>query len=164
MIFAMLGTTPCSFSRLAEELDRYSLEKSEDILIQLGYTAYKPENLKFFRFGCRAKMLEIIKSAEIVVTHGGYGSIYDCLELKKRVIAAPRKKELHECYDPGLGQEELVRKLERENRIIALYEVGDLASAVQKARTFTPNFDLKNEVARFLAERFGQERYRSVRV
>ena len=163
MIFSTLGTNPCGFTRLVEALDRYSLENHEDIVIQLGYTAYKPKNLNFFSFIGQAKMRGYIKSAEIVITHGGYGCIYDCLELKKKVIAVPRKRELKECYDPGFGQEELIHKLEQENRIVALDDVKELASAIGKARNFSPNFELTNEIAVFLADWFLHARYRPAR-
>jgi radical SAM protein with 4Fe4S-binding SPASM domain len=88
-----------------------------------------------------------IRDARIVVTHGGYGSIYECLKLKKKVIAVPRLKEEGEALDSGLGQTELVRYLEIDGRILALYDVANLTEKLKDAESFEPNLTIQNEVA-----------------
>jgi organic radical activating enzyme len=88
-----------------------------------------------------------IRDARIVVTHGGYGSIYECLKLKKKVIAVPRLKEEGEALDSGLGQTELVRYLEIHGRILALYDVANLTEKLKDAESFEPNLTIQNEVA-----------------
>ena len=131
MIFAMFGTNPYSFDRLAECLDHYAKESGEKIIAQVGNTQYGMPHVICHQFLPHNEMLHFIEQADIVITQGGFGSIADCLEKEKRIIAVPRKREYNECKDGGLGQEELVRELERQGKLIGLYDVGTLRDAIE---------------------------------
>jgi UDP-N-acetylglucosamine transferase subunit ALG13 len=137
LILVLLGTNPYSFFRLAKAVDSYAAESQEEIFIQLGYTQYSPLNAKYKRFLSKQELLNKINEAELTITQGGFGSIADCLLAGKKVIAVPRKPELKESPD---RQEELVRELEKLDRLVGVYDIDQLADAIQKAR----NKELKN--------------------
>ena len=100
--------------------------------------------------------MQLIREAEVVVTHGGYGSIFDCLEQRKTAVVVPRERNMKESSDAGLGQIELVRYLEQRRRILALYDLSRLDDVLEEAHRFKPNFSYLNDVAvevsRILAE------------
>ena len=131
LILVLLGTNPYSFCRLARAADAYAEKTGDDVLIQLGYTRYVPLNAKYVRFLNKNELIKNIEQADLVITQGGFGSIADCLNAGKRVVAIPRKPELKEAPD---RQEELVRELEKLGRLVGVYEIKDLPEAIQKAK------------------------------
>lgn len=135
VILVLVGTNRYSFSRLVKAIDRYAKDTGEEIFIQLGHTDYIPEKAAYERFLDRAHIEEKIGQADVIVTQGGFGSIADCLIAGKRIVAVPRKPELNEAPD---RQEELVRELEKLGCVIAVYDIEDLPSAINRAREMRP--------------------------
>ncbi len=147
MILVLLGTNPYDFGRLIKTIDSYARDTDERIEIQMGYSVSLPKYANYFTFLPKDKLEEKIKSARLIITHGGYGSIYDCLKFKKNVIAVPRLKKHGEALDAGLGQTELVQYLEQKNRILAVYDVADLAQIIRQADSFNPDLDFDNKLS-----------------
>ena len=137
MILVLLGTVPNNFDRLLIEVDRIAKKSKKKFIVQLGNSKYKPKNVSFFNFKNKEKILEYIKKAEIIISQGGFGSLYDCLQNRKKVVAVPRLKRFNEHATEH--QMELVEALEKKGRIIAVYSIEDLESAIQKAYAFQPN-------------------------
>lgn len=133
MIFVTLGNGPLDFSRLAKEIDRITPELGEEMFVQSGHTDYPLQFAKAEKFLDSTKMQALIEEASIVVSHGGWGTISECLDLGKRLVAVPRKQGV-EVNHP---QEELVKALEKLNCLIAVYEISELKNAIVKARSFT---------------------------
>ena len=77
MIFVTVGTHEQPFDRLVREIDRLKGEGviRRDVLIQTGYCAYKPRFCRYKDFIRFDEMNKHMAEAEIVVTHGGTGSI-----------------------------------------------------------------------------------------
>lgn len=128
MILCLFGTNPYSFDRLVKKVDE-TIARGGDVFIQIGYTKYKPRNCKFTKFLEKTKLLEMIESADIVITQGGYGSMMDSIQLNKRVIAVPRKIELNECLD---DQNELVQYLESKKYVAGCYDIEMLEVLVNR--------------------------------
>jgi len=145
LILVLFGTNPYNFDRLAKAIEMYAQISGEEIVAQLGNTTYYPEGVKCFDFLPREELLSLIEQAEVVITQGGFGSILDCLERRKRIVAVPRKMELGECKDI-LGQEELVRELEKEGKLVGVYDVKDLPKMIEKARELQPKFELNTKI------------------
>lgn len=146
MILVLFGTNPYSFDRLAKAIEIYANKSGEEIVVQLGNTTYYPKGVKYFDFISRSELIQFIKDAEIIVTQGGFGSISDCLERKKRIVVVPRKRELNECQDDGLGQAELVQELEKQGKIVGVYDVNNLPEAIEKARDLKPTFEFNSRI------------------
>ncbi len=131
LILVLLGTNPYSFSRLAKAADLYAEQSGEEVFIQLGYTEYLPTSARCNNFLSKEALLKKIEEADLIITQGGFGGIGDCLRANRRIIAVPRKPELHEAPD---RQEELVRELERMGMLVAVYDVKELPHAIEKAK------------------------------
>ncbi len=133
MILVLTGTNPYSFERMVKAADSYAEQTIERMFIQLGNTAYRPINADYERFLPRKELLKLIEYADLIITQGGFGSIADCLIADKTVIAVPRKPELNESPD---DQEELVKQLEQQGRILAVYDTAMLPQMILKAKHF----------------------------
>lgn len=103
MIFVTLGTVSYPFKRLAVFINAYAKEyPNEKIIIQQGYTQgfIKLRNMELNRFLTVTEMVKKIKSARLVIAHGGEGSIYTILRYaKNKPIIFPRIPTLGEHVD-----------------------------------------------------------------
>lgn len=103
MIFVTLGTISYPFKRLAVFINSYAKEyPNEKIIIQQGYTRgfIKLRNMELNRFLTVTEMVKKIKSARLVIAHGGEGSIYTILKYSKnKPIVFPRIPTFGEHVD-----------------------------------------------------------------
>lgn len=107
MIFALFGTNPYPFKRLADWLDRLAREEGHDILAQTGTTP-PLAHCRSFNFASYASIRANMEAADCIVAQGGYGSCIDALYLGRPLIIVPRHPEMSESRDK---QEELGRYL-----------------------------------------------------
>jgi UDP-N-acetylglucosamine transferase subunit ALG13 len=135
MIFAIFGTSPYGFERLAKALEKLASGTGERIVAQLGYTSYRPEGVEHFDFLPYPDILRYIDQADLVVTQGGFGAILDCVKAGKPVVAVPRMQEYGELTDRPNGQMELVRELDREGKVTGCFDLEELEEHVRKARS-----------------------------
>ena len=82
------------------------------------------------------KFNELIKQADIIITHGGVGSIVTSVKLGKKVIAVPRLKKYGEHVNDH--QIQIVKDFNDKGYIIGIENVEDLKEAIKKAKTFEP--------------------------
>ena len=92
MILVMLGTQNNSFHRLLKEVENNIENKTitEDVIVQAGYTKYESNKMQIVDFISREKLEKLQQEADLVITHGGVGSIIQSIEKGKKVIAVPR--------------------------------------------------------------------------
>lgn len=96
MIFVTVGTHEQPFNRLVEYMDKWAEKHDEEVIIQTGYSTYKPVNSKWKKLYSYNEMNELFKEARIVITHGGPSSFIIPIQLGKIPIVVPRKKEFNE--------------------------------------------------------------------
>ena len=86
-VFLTVGTS--KFDELIRKMDAIASAQSDlKVIAQIGFSNVTPVNfLKFFRFTLH--MGEYYKWADIVISHGGAGSIYDVLAHRKKAIVVP---------------------------------------------------------------------------
>lgn len=133
-IVALVGTNPYPFDRFIKPMDQLAGEHGWDVFIQTGSSEYRPCHCEYEQFIEKDKLHAKIKQADVVVCHGGFGSIRDALFYNKPIVAVPKKPELGEAQD---YQEELVRELENTGYLIAVYDVENLYSSIIAAIDFT---------------------------
>lgn len=134
MIFVTIGNAPSDFSRLAKEIDRITPELGEEVFVQNGHTNYRFQFAKSENFLDSERMRTLILEATVIVTHGGWGTISECLDMRKRLVAVPRKLGIEHNH----SQDELVKTLEKSDCLVAVYKICRLKSAIKRARHFTP--------------------------
>ncbi len=130
MIFVTVGTHEQQFDRLVKEIDNL-IDKNiitEDVFIQLGYCNYKPKNCEYKKMISIEDMNKYSKDANIVITHGGPGSIMLPFMYNKVPIVVPRQVRYSEHVD---NHQVLFSKyLEKEKKIIPIYEIEKLKDKI----------------------------------
>ena len=138
MILVMLGTQNNSFKRLLKELDKLKENKviKEKIIVQAGYTKYKSDNLEIFDFIDKDTLDKYQSKADLIITHGGVGSIVSSIIKDKKVIAVPRLKEHNEHVNNH--QLDIVESFSNNEYIIGIKDVKELEEAYKKVKDFKP--------------------------
>nr|MBC8228416.1 glycosyltransferase family 28 [bacterium] len=80
---------------------------------------------------------KLLDESEIIISHGGAGCIADGLERNKPVVVVPRLSKCGEASNDN--QVGLTNQLAKEGRILAVYDINELESAIEKARHFNPS-------------------------
>jgi len=132
VILATVGTTELPFDRLVRAVDDLASRAKEPVLIQIGHSTYEPRHAQWFRFDTAERMRALITLADVVVTHGGFAIISDCLRANKRIVACPRLGELGEAVNP---QRELAAYLAGQGLLVAVDDIVDLPLAIERARS-----------------------------
>lgn len=132
MIFASLGTMDMPFVRMARAVDALAASIGERVVVQTGHTDYAYKYANSFEFCTKDEMQRYIDDANIVILQGGWGAISEAMEKGKRIVAMPRKNVAEHIHD----QFQLIRKLDELGCVIGVFDENDLASAVEKARSF----------------------------
>ena len=127
MILVTIGLM-YGFDRLVKEMDEIAGRADEEVIMQIGETAYEPKNAKCFRFASKEEMDGLYDDARVVVCHAGVGSILTALEHGKPVIAVPRREKYGEHIDDH--QLDIAREMEKEGRITVVHDVGELEGAL----------------------------------
>lgn len=149
LIVVLTGTGPDTFERLVRPLDELAGRYGWDVFVQLGHTPFEPQWCKYERFIERSRLMGIIEEAELVITHGGFGSMRDALALGKPVVAIPRQFEFNEVQDDH--QEELVNELDRKGFVIGVHDIADLEEAIERARKFSPGTIPESKIPQLIA-------------
>jgi UDP-N-acetylglucosamine transferase subunit ALG13 len=107
---------------------------SDKVFAQTGFSDYQPRNYEYKNFLDRDEFKQKIKESEIVITHGGTGSIMGAVKAGKWVIAVPRLRRYGEHVDDH--QEQIIKQLMEEKIIIGVNRLEDIDAAIEKCGTF----------------------------
>lgn len=134
MIFVSLGTHERPFYRLVKAVERLIAEGKieEKVVVQLGFTDYKPKQITSYKYIEQKKYESLLKKADIIITHGGSGSILTALSSGKKVIAVPRLKRYGEHVNDH--QLQIVKEMEKHGKVVVVYDIKDLWKAIKKAK------------------------------
>lgn len=154
MILVTVGMHTAGFERLIRKMDELAGTLNEEVVMQIGHTRYTPQNTQYFDFTTEGRLKELCQKARVVVTHGAM-TIVDALEQGTPVVVVPRLKRYNEVIDDH--QLDFATELEREGKVIAVYEVEELEEALKKADLKPPELrkdrrlinSLKRYVSRF---------------
>jgi UDP-N-acetylglucosamine transferase subunit ALG13 len=133
VILVSVGTHFQRFERLVASMDELAARSPETVIIQTGFTPYRPAHAQWFPFKERAEMEALIRQARVLVTHGGAGSLITGLRLGTPIVAVPRLRRYGEHVDDH--QVELIEALARQGKIVAVYDLAGLADAIELAAT-----------------------------
>ncbi len=134
MIYVTVGTDNHDFSRLIKEADSVAKKTKDKIIMQIGHTKHEPKNCEWFRFTSSERIENLYKTADIIITHGGAGSIINSLKYGKIPIVIPRLKKFDEHVNDH--QLDLVRALEKRGKVVAIYNIKDLENGLEKIKGF----------------------------
>ena len=155
MIFVTVGTHEQPFNRLIQCIDNLKRDGliNEDVIIQTGYSTYKPLFCIWQKLFPYQEMLKLVEQARIVITHGGPSSFIMPLQIGKTPIVVPRRHEFNEdVNDHQVILAEAVA--ERMGTIIVVNDMEQLADTINNYDSIVNEMsgELKNNNARFNEE------------
>lgn len=152
LIFVTVGTHEQGMERLFIQLDKLieSGDIKEEVFAQVGYCNYEPKNYEYKKMIGYDEMDEYVRKSDIIITHGGPGSIFHPLQYNKVPIVVPRDPEFDEHVDDH--QILFTKRLDKNSKIIGVYDIEDLGSIISnykqlsvKCNTYSSN---KNDFIR----------------
>lgn len=144
MIYVTLGTQDKSFERLLKaiqkEIDNGTIK--DKVVVQAGHTKFKSNDMKIFDLVSLDEFNKYMDDCDILITHGGVGSIVDGLKRNKKVIAVPRLKQFSEHTNDH--QLQIVKNFGDSGYIIPVTNINEFHEALIKAKNFKPKRYLSN--------------------
>lgn len=138
MTLVILGTQDKTFDRLLKAIEKQiKLGNLEgDVIVQAGSTKYESKYMKIFDYIPMEQFDEYIKEADLVITHGGVGTILSSIRKNKKVIAVPRLSKYKEHENDH--QLEIVSEFTKRGYIIPCYDLKKLDESIKKTKEFEP--------------------------
>ena len=139
MILVLLGTQHNEFRRLLQEIEDLIEVGTikERVVVQAGYTKYKTIRMKIFDMISGEVLDNLIDEADIIITHGGVGSIIKALKKNKKVIAVPRLHKFGEHVNDH--QRQIVEVFSTKKYLLGVQNVEDIGEALKQVNQFIPN-------------------------
>jgi len=139
MILVTLGTQDKKFYRLLEtiqkQIDNGNIK--DRVVVQAGCSNdFKTNNMEIFDLIPMDEFDKLIAECDILITHGGVGSIITGLKNNKKVIAAARLKKYGEHTNDH--QLQIIENFAKEGYIISLDNFNDLEKILKSIKKFKP--------------------------
>lgn len=138
MILVTLGTQDKPFKRLLlaiqKEIDNGNIK--DEVVVQAGCTKFESKQMKIFDLIPTDEFSKLVEKCDILITHGGVGSIITGLKNNKKVIGAARLKKFGEHTNDH--QLQILENFDQEKYIIYLKDFDKLNEALKKAKSFKP--------------------------
>ena len=144
MILVLLGTQNNSFHRLLEEVQK-NIDKGnikEEVIVQKGYTKFESKDMTLYNQLPIDEIKKLVSKADLIITHGGVGSIITSIEQRKKVIAVPRLKKYNEHVNDH--QIDIIKSFDEMGYIIGIQDVTQLSEALEKVKKFEPKEYVRN--------------------
>lgn len=138
MILVTLGTQDKSFVRLLKAIDKEISKGNidEKVIVQAGYTKYKSNNMEIYDLIEMGELEELTKKCNLLITHGGVGSILCGLTNNKKVIAAARLSKYKEHTNDH--QKQIIKEFVERGYLLELEEFDKLGELLKKVKSFKP--------------------------
>ena len=138
MILVTLGTQDKDFSRLLKAVEKQIKNGviKDKVVAQVGTTKYNSDLIEMFDLIPFDKFDELMNECDILITHGGVGSILSGLKNNKVVIAAARLKKYKEHVNDH--QLEIIENFSNAGYILELKDFESLDKVLEKAKKFKP--------------------------
>lgn len=131
MIFVTVGTHEQPFNRLLQKIDELK-EKgiiNEEVIMQTGFSTYEPKYCTWSSLLPYSQMVQNVKEARIVITHGGPASFIMPLQIGKTPIVVPRQKQFDEHVNNH--QVDFSKAVaEHMGTIITVVDINDLENTI----------------------------------
>ena len=129
MILVTLGTQDQKFYRLLDCIEKSKIK--DEIIVQAGGSSdYVSKKMKILKFINYDEMNKLIDEADLIITHGGTGSILTPLKKGKKVIAMARLEKYGEHINDH--QVEFARNVaKRMGTIIPVEDIETLEDVIK---------------------------------
>lgn len=144
MIFITVGTT--AFEGLIEAAD--TLPKDLDVIIQKADGKYTPRNHEYMEY--TDQFADYVQRADIVITHGGAGTLFDLMDKGKKIIGVANEERSDH------HQADLLKELSDSGYILWCRDLNNLGGYIEQAKNFQPKKYQKpeNNIAKDIIRQF----------
>lgn len=138
MILVTLGTQDKKFTRLLDAIEKAVEEGAiqERVVVQAGYTPYQSSRMEIFDYLEQDEFRRLLQEADLVITHGGVGTIMTALKSRKKILAAARLAQYKEHLNDH--QTQLLETFEKQGYLIYMRDLSDIRPYLEQAKTFQP--------------------------
>ena len=138
MILVTLGTQDKNFKRLLDavqkQIDNGNIK--DEVIVQSGCTKYESKDMKIFDLIDQDEFKKLISECDLLITHGGVGSILTGLKNNKKVIAAARLSKYKEHMNNH--QLQIIEKFTKSGYILELKDFDKLDEVINNSKKFKP--------------------------
>jgi UDP-N-acetylglucosamine transferase subunit ALG13 len=161
MILVTVGSSTIPFDRLLAAVNE--LDPTGRIVVQHGASTIRPHAAECVDFVEYEELVELMREAQVVITHGGVGSIMTALGTGKRPVVVPRRQEHGEAVDDH--QLVFARRASALGLVTSVEDVNELPLAIERreldARVFRASQSpLELELRSYLEETLDEARSR----
>ena len=138
MILVLLGTQNNSFVRLLDAI-QYNIDKKvirDKVVVQAGFTKFESKDMEIFNLIDKERLSELQDEADLIITHGGVGSIISSLKKGKKVIVVPRLKKYGEHVNNH--QLQIARRFGEDGYVKYVMNLKNLAKTISQIDKFEP--------------------------
>lgn len=138
MILITLGTQDKPFTRLLDKVEEL-IQKNviqEEVVVQAGCTKYTSKDMQIFDLLPIDEFEKKMQECDLLITHGGVGSIVTGLKQHKKVIAVARLKKYGEHTNDH--QLQIIEEFGKQGYILPLKDVSALEQVLKKVKNFKP--------------------------
>ena len=138
MILVVLGTQDKPFNRLLEAVDKEINNGviKDKVIVQAGQTKYQSDNMEIIDLLPAPEFEKLIKKADLIITHGGVGTILSGIRNKKKIIAVPREAKYLEHHNDH--QKQIINEFSKEGYVLAVTDLKKLGEVIKKSKKFIP--------------------------
>ena len=157
MIFVTVGTHEQPFIRLLKAIDNYAKKKGfakNQIIVQKGFSQYTLKHVTSKEMYPAEQMNSFYHQADLIISHGGPGSMFPAWLLGKPVIAVPRQKQFKEHVDDH--QVEFCEFIEEKGKVICVKDINNLPIAIETVMVHSKRTDHQSKTSVFV-QRFEKE-------
>ena len=138
MILVTLGTQDKTFPRLLhaiqKQIDNGNIK--DKVIVQAGSTEFDSPDMEIFDLIDRDKFADLISECDLLITHGGVGSIITGLKNNKKIIAAARLERYGEHTNDH--QLQIIEKFTKSGYILELSDFDKLDEVIKQTKKFKP--------------------------
>lgn len=138
MILVILGTQDKQFPRLLETIDKEIIKGTikDKVIVQSGQTKYESENMEILGLLPEPEFNKLIDEADLIITHGGAGTILGAIKKEKKVIACARLAKYKEHHNDH--QKQIIKEFADQGYILELKDFNKLDVMIEKSKNFKP--------------------------
>ena len=127
-VFILFGTSHLPFQRLVLVANRLS-SKGNNVSCQAGVNTGFGNGVRTYDFMKRSVLLRHLSETDVIITQGGFGSLYDSVSSGRPVIAIPRMKKFGETDH---DQQELCEYFEATGKLRLITDESTLDDELSK--------------------------------
>lgn len=137
--FVSVGNLKKPFDRLLRSVQEHVALLPGPVIVQHGHTPFTAADCEAVAFLRMEDFQREVARAEIVILHGGAGSIITALQAGKKPIVMPRRERFGEHVDDH--QQDLAREFSAAGSILVANDSAELGAAIACARGSNRNAD-----------------------